>query len=42
MMNDPNTSVVELQVIVNIEEAVPFFEALLNKYNIPGQVVIGL
>ena len=40
VINDPNTPVVELLVIVNIEEAVPFFENLLKKYNIPGHVVV--
>ena len=40
VINDANTPVVELQVIVNIEEAVPFFERLLSKYNIPGSVVV--
>ncbi|MFB2937461.1 restriction endonuclease fold toxin-2 domain-containing protein [Aerosakkonemataceae cyanobacterium BLCC-F154] len=40
VINDVNTPVVELQVIVNIEEAVSFFESLLSKYNIPGFVVV--
>ena len=40
VINDVNTPVVELQVIVNIEEAVPFFQSLLSKYNIPGSVVV--
>lgn len=30
VINDPNTPVVGLQVIVNIEEAVPFFESKLG------------
>lgn len=40
VINDPRTPVVELQVIVNIEAAVPFFENLLVKYDIAGQVVV--
>lgn len=40
VINDPNTPVVGLQVIVNIEEAVPFFEGLLSQFNLPGSVVV--
>lgn len=40
VINDPNTPVVELEVIVNIEEAVPFFETRLSNYNISGHVVV--
>ncbi|MUG96991.1 hypothetical protein F7734_33510 [Scytonema sp. UIC 10036] len=40
VINDPNTPVESLQVIVNIQEAVPFFENLLKKYNIQGHVVV--
>lgn len=40
VINDPTTPVVELLVIVNIEEAVPFFEALLLQFQLPGSVVV--
>jgi hypothetical protein len=40
VINDPETPVVGLQVIVNIEEAVPFFESLLNQFNLPGSVIV--
>jgi hypothetical protein len=40
VINDPNTPVVELLVIANIEEAVPLFENLLKEYNIPAHVVV--
>jgi hypothetical protein len=40
IINDDDTPVVALQVIVNIPEAVPFFTELLNKYKIPGQIVV--
>lgn len=42
VINDPNTPVESLQVIVNIEEAVTFFENLIEKYNIRGYVVVRL
>jgi hypothetical protein len=40
VINDPETPVVELQVIVNIEEPVPFFESLLSQFNLPGSVIV--
>lgn len=40
VINDPNTPVVGLRVIVNIEEAVPFFENLLQQFNIPSRIVV--
>jgi len=40
VIHDPATPVHSLQVIVNIEEAIPFFTDLLNKFNIPGSVVV--
>jgi hypothetical protein len=40
VINDPTTPVLELQVIVNIEEAVPFFEGLLLQFQLPGSVVV--
>ena len=40
VINDPDTPVVGLQVIVNIEEAVPFFESLLSQFNLPGSVIV--
>jgi hypothetical protein len=40
VIGDPETPVVGLRVIVNIEEAVPFFEALLSQFNLPGSVIV--
>jgi hypothetical protein len=40
VINDPETPVVSLQVIVNIEEAIPFFESLLSQFNLAGSVVV--
>jgi hypothetical protein len=40
VINDPETPVVGLQVIVNIEEAVPFFASLLSHFNLPGSVIV--
>lgn len=40
VINDPETPVVGLQVIVNLEKAVPFFANLLSKFNLPGSVVV--
>ena len=40
VINDPETPVVELQVVVNIEEALPFFESLLSQFNLPGSVIV--
>ncbi|MEA5511944.1 restriction endonuclease fold toxin-2 domain-containing protein [Crocosphaera sp. UHCC 0190] len=40
VINDPNTPVIALRVIVNIKEAVPFFDGLLQQFNLPGRVVI--
>jgi hypothetical protein len=40
VINDPNTPVTALKIIVNIEEAKPFFESLLLKFNLSGRVVI--
>jgi hypothetical protein len=40
VINDPNTPVVGLRVIVNIKEAIPFFESLLQQFNIPSRIVV--
>lgn len=40
VINDSKTPVVKLLVIVNIREAVPFFEKLLSQFNIFGTVVV--
>jgi hypothetical protein len=40
VINDPNTPVTRLEVIVNRPEAVSFFENLLNQYNIPSHVIV--
>lgn len=40
VINDPNTPVKGLEVITNDPKAVPFFEGLMQKHNIPGQVVV--
>jgi hypothetical protein len=40
VINDPETPVVGLLVIVNIAEALPFFESLLSQFNLPGSVIV--
>ena len=40
VIKDPDTPVMGLEVIVNDGRAVPFFEALLRKFGIPGEVVV--
>jgi hypothetical protein len=40
VINDPNTPVVALEVIVNDARAVPFFESLLMRFGIPGEVLV--
>jgi hypothetical protein len=40
VLGDANTPVKALEVIVNDDRAVPFFQALLDKYHVPGQVVV--
>ncbi|NET59915.1 MAG: hypothetical protein F6K47_28325 [Symploca sp. SIO2E6] len=40
VINDPETPVIGLQVIVNIKEAVPFFESLLSQFNLPGSIIV--
>ena len=40
VIKDSETPVIELQVIVNIEEAVPFFASLLNQFNLSGSVIV--
>lgn len=40
VLKDPSTPVKTLRVIINNQDAVPFFEKLLAKYGIQGQVVV--
>lgn len=40
IINDKNTPVTGLQVIINLEVAVPFFTELMIRFNIPGSVVV--
>jgi hypothetical protein len=40
VIKDPDTPVMGLEVIVNDGRAVPFFEALLKQFGIPGEVVV--
>jgi hypothetical protein len=40
VIKDPDTPVMGLEVIVNDGRAVPFFEALLRQFGIPGEVVV--
>ena len=40
VINDPRTPAVALDVIVNESRAVTFFEALLKRFNIPGEVLV--
>ncbi|WP_309896814.1 restriction endonuclease fold toxin-2 domain-containing protein, partial [Archangium sp.] len=40
VIKDPNTPVMALEVIVNDARAVPFFESLLTRFGIPGEVLV--
>lgn len=40
VINDPDTPVGALEVITNDPRAVPYFQGLMDKYNIPGRVVV--
>ncbi|HZH74722.1 MAG TPA: restriction endonuclease fold toxin-2 domain-containing protein [Archangium sp.] len=40
VIKDPNTPIVALEVIINDMRAVPFFESLLTKFGIPGEVLV--
>ncbi|KFA92768.1 restriction endonuclease fold toxin-2 domain-containing protein [Archangium violaceum] len=40
VIKDPNNPIVALEVIVNDGMAVPFFEALLTRLSIPGEVLV--
>jgi len=40
VINDPNTPLIGLEVITNEPLAIPFFQELLNRFNIPGRVVV--
>jgi hypothetical protein len=38
VINDPNTPIIGLEVIINEPSAAPFFQELLQRYKIPGRV----
>ena len=40
VINDPNTPVRGLEVITNEPRAVPLFQELLNRFNVPGRVAL--
>lgn len=40
VINDPHTPAVALEVIINESRAVPFFESLLQRFEIPGEVIV--
>jgi len=39
VINDPNTPINALEVIINEPNAAPFFQELLRQYKIPGRVL---
>jgi restriction endonuclease fold toxin 2 of polymorphic toxin system len=40
VINDPRTPAVALEVVLNESKAVPFFESLLQRFGIPGEVLV--
>jgi hypothetical protein len=40
VINDPRTPAVALEVVVNESRAAPFFETLLRRFEIPGEVLV--
>jgi hypothetical protein len=40
ILHDPSTPVVGLEVITNSREAVPYFRSLMERFRIPGRVVL--
>jgi hypothetical protein len=40
VINDPSNPLVGLRVITNNQDAVPYFQGLMNQFNIPGTVVV--
>ncbi|WNG55511.1 hypothetical protein F0U59_12525 [Archangium gephyra] len=40
VIKDPNNPIVALEVIVNDGAAVPFFESLLTRFSIPGEILV--
>jgi hypothetical protein len=40
IIKDPRTPAVALEVVLNESRAVPFFEALLQRFGIPGKVLV--
>jgi hypothetical protein len=40
ILNDSTNPLKSVEVIVSDQRAVPFFEALLKKYGVPGRVIV--
>jgi hypothetical protein len=40
VINDPQSPAVALEVVINESRAAPFFESLLRRYEIPGEVLV--
>ena len=40
VINDPATPFTGLRVIISSQEAVPYFQSLLDKYGINGSIVV--
>ncbi len=40
VINDPHTPVVALEVVINESRAVAFFESLLQRFGLPGEVIV--
>lgn len=40
VINDPHTPAVALEVVINESRAAPFFESLLRRFELPGEVIV--
>jgi len=40
VINDPHTPVIGLEVIINEPQSTHFFQEMLNRYQIPGHVIV--
>jgi hypothetical protein len=40
IINDPYSPVVALEVVLNESRAAPFFRALMQRFGIPGEVLV--
>jgi len=40
IIKDPHTPAVALEVVINESRAVPFFESLLRRFGLPGEVIV--